>query len=272
MGSVIWKRNNVTVMGKGPETVLFAHGFGSEQSVWRFQAEALQDRYRVVLFDHVGCGKSDFNAYSSQRYRSLHRYAEDVLELCDELDIPECTLVGHSLSGMVGVLASAMAPERFRRLVFVKASPRYLNDPAQGYVGGFEQEHIDALYASMSACFVSWASGFGKAAMGHPDRPELAQEFIRSLCHMRPDIARSIARIIFQSDHREELAHVRPPTLILQAGEDFAVPDSVAHYMAQAIPRATLVPIAARGHLPHLSAPLAVTQALNAFIVSPWMS
>ncbi|SEU27610.1 alpha/beta fold hydrolase [Stigmatella erecta] len=272
MGSVIWKRNNVTVLGKGPETLLLAHGFGSEQSAWRFQAEAFQDRYRVVLFDHVGCGKSDFNAYSAHRYRSLHRYAEDMLELCDELGLADCTLVGHSLSGMVGVLASAMDPTRFRRLVFVKASPRYLNDPAQDYVGGFEQAQIDALYESMSACFVSWASGFGKAAVGNPERPELAQEFIRSLSGMRPDIARSIARIIFQSDHRQELARVRPPTLILQAGEDFAVPDSVAHFMARTIPQATLVPIPARGHLPHLSAPLAVTQAVDAFLTSPLLS
>jgi sigma-B regulation protein RsbQ len=272
MGSVIWKRNNVTVLGKGPETLLFAHGFGSEQSAWRFQAEAFQDRYRIVLFDHVGCGKSDFNAYSSHRYRSLHRYAEDLLELCDELALTGCTLVGHSLSGMVGVLASAMDPGRFQRLVFVKASPRYLNDPEQDYAGGFEQAQIDALYASMSACFVSWASGFGAAAVGNPERPELAQEFIRSLSRMRPDIARSIARIIFQSDHRQALPHVRPPTLILQAGEDFAVPDSVAHYMARTIPQATLTPIAARGHLPHLSAPQAVNQALEAFLTPPLRS
>ncbi|EAU63979.1 alpha/beta fold hydrolase, partial [Stigmatella aurantiaca] len=244
------------------------HGFGSDQSAWRYQAEAFQRRYRVVLFDHVGCGRSDYNAYSSRRYRSLRGYAEDVLELCDELKITQCTLVGHSVSGMVGTLAAVMDPSRFRHLVFVKASPRYLNDAAQGYVGGFEQSEIDALYESMSASFVSWASGFAAAAMGNPERPELTQEFIRTLSSMRPDIARSIARIIFQSDHREDLTRLQTPTLILQAGEDFAVPDSVAQYMARTIPQATLVSISASGHLPHLSAPQAVNQALDAYLRS----
>ncbi|MDC0711235.1 alpha/beta hydrolase [Stigmatella sp. ncwal1] len=268
MDSAIWKRNNVKVLGSGEQTLLFAHGFGSDQNSWRFQVEAFQDRYRIVLFDHVGCGRSDFNAYSSRRYRSLRSYAEDVLELCDALKITQCTLVGHSLSGMVGTLAAVMDPSRFRHLVFVKASPRYLNDPAQDYVGGFEQSQIDALYESMAACFVSWASGFAAAAMGNPERPELTQEFIRTLSSMRPDIARSVARIIFQSDHREELPRLRTPTLILQAGEDFAVPDSVAQYMARHIPKATLVSIPARGHLPHLSAPQAVNEALDAYLTS----
>jgi sigma-B regulation protein RsbQ len=266
MGQAIRKRNNVQVLGSGPETLVFAHGFGSEQSVWRHQVAEFQKRYRIILFDHVGCGGSDFNAYSPHRYGGLHSYAEDLLELCEELKLTDCVLVGHSLSGMVGLLAAVMEPRRFRQLVFVKASPRYLNDSDAGYRGGFEQSELDGLYAAMSANYPAWASGFAPLAMGNPERPELGQEFVRTLSAMRPDIALSIARIVFQSDHRMDLSRLKVPTLILQSGEDLAVPDGVGEYMARRIPLAKLCTLEARGHLPHLSAPEAVNRAIGSYL------
>lgn len=266
MGQAIRSRNNVQVLGSGRDTLVFAHGFGSDQNAWRHQVAAFQDRYRIVLFDHVGCGGSDFNAYSPQRYRSLHAYAEDLLELCAELELTDCTLVGHSLSGMVGLLAAEADPRRFRRLVFVKASPRYLNDGATDYFGGFEQEDLDKLYAAMSSNFHAWANGFAPLAMRNPERPELAQEFARTLSAMRPDIALAIARISFQCDHREDLPRLKLPTLILQSGDDLAVPTTVGRYMFRRIPHAKLTSIEARGHLPHLSAPRAVNRALDTFL------
>jgi len=268
VNQALQQRNNVKVFGSGPDTLVFAHGFGSDQSAWKHQVAAFQDRYRIVLFDHVGCGESDFNAYSPRRYDSLRRYAEDLLELCDALRLNDCTLVGHSLSGMVGLLAAVAEPQRFRQLVFVKASPRYLNDASTGYHGGFEQEQIDGLYAAMANDFPAWASGFAPLAMGHPERPELGQEFARTFMAMRPDIALSIARIIFQSDHRADLPRLKVPTLILQSGDDLAVPTQVGHYMAKHIAQATLVPIEARGHLPQLSAPRAVNRAIDAYLSS----
>ncbi|WP_043432112.1 alpha/beta fold hydrolase [Cystobacter fuscus] len=266
MGQAIWKRNNVRVLGEGRDTLIFAHGFGSEQGAWRHQVAAFQDRYRIVLFDHVGCGQSDFNAYSPHRYRSMHGYAEDLLELCEELDIRQSLFVGHSLSGMVGMLAALVEPERFRRLVFVKSTPRMRNDAESGYVGGFEQAEIDGMLDAMASNFYAWAGGFAPVAMGNPERPDLSQEFTRTLSAMRPDIALAIARIVFNYDHRADLPRLKVPTLILHAGEDVAVPDTVGEHMVRHIPRATLSTISASGHLPHLSAPEQVNRALGSFL------
>ncbi len=268
MRQAIWKRNNVRVLGSGRETLLFAHGFGSEQSAWRHQVAAFQDRYRIVLFDHVGCGGSDFNAYSPHRYRGVHAYAEDLLELCEELKLTDSIFVGHSFSGMVGVLASLVEPRRFRQLIFVKTTPRVLDDPETGYVGGFSRPALDAFFDAMSSNYYAWASGFAPLAMGNPERPELGQEFVRTLSSMRPDIALAIARMVFQYDHRGELPRLKVPSLIIHAGEDLAVPNQVGEYMAKRIPYTKLVTIAAKGHLPHLSAPDAVNRAIETYLAA----
>ncbi len=264
MRQSIYDRLNVRVMGTMGPPIIFAHGFGSEQRAWRHQVAALKSQYQIILFDHVGCGRSDFNAYSQERYGSLHGYAEDILELCEELDVRGATLVGHSMSGMAGVLAAHADPGRFERLVLVKASPRFLNEP--GYEGGFEQKELDALYATMSANFHSWAGGFAQLVLNSPEQPELAVEFAGTLTSMRPDIALATARVAFESDCRALLPQLKMPTLILQSGGDFAVPDTVGLYMAQHIPLAQLARVDARGHLPHLSAPQEVNQALRDFL------
>lgn len=266
MGQAIWKRNNVQVLGKGRDTLIFAHGFGSEQSAWRHQVAAFQDRYRIILFDHVGCGASDLDAYSPQRYSGVQAYAEDLLELCGELKLSDAIFVGHSFSGMVGVLAALVEPRRFRQLVFVKSTPRLLDDPESGYVGGFSQAELDALFDAMASSYHSWASGFAPLAMGNPERPELGQEFVRTLSSMRPDIALNAARTIFQYDHRLDLPRLKVPTLIIHSGEDLAVPNQVGEYMARRIPLARMMTIAARGHLPHLSSPEAVNRAIDSYL------
>src|SRR4028118_1765930 len=260
MGSSILQRNNVNVLGNGSETIIFAHGFGSDQTAWRHQVEAFKSDYRIVLFDHVGAGKSDFSAYSPRRYSSLYSYAEDLLDLCAELKLTKSILVGHSVSGMISLLAALVEPECFSQLIFVDASPRYLNDV--GYVGGFEQSELDALFESMSTNYYAWASGLAPLVMGNPDKPELAQEFANALIAIRPDIAQAVARVIFQSDHRAELPRLTLPTTILQASDDIAVPLEVGQYMANQIADSQLIPIEARGHLPHLSAPDVVTNAI----------
>lgn len=260
MGSSILQRNNVNVLGHGEQTLIFAHGFGSDQTVWRHQIAAFQSRYRIVLFDHVGAGKSDFNAYSPHRYSSLYSYAEDLLDLCAALKLDQCVLVGHSVSGMVSLLASLVEPQRFSRLVFISASPRYLND--LGYIGGFEQSDLDALYQAMSSNYYAWASGFAPIAMQNPEKPELATEFASTLSEIRPDIAQAVARVIFQSDHRADLPKLTVPTFILQSSNDIAVPMQVGQYMAAEIPKSQYIPIDATGHLPHLSAPDTVSRAI----------
>lgn len=261
MSSII-NRNNVHLLGQGSQTIVFAHGFGSDQSAWKQQVAAFESTYRIVLFDHVGAGQSDMAAYSSLRYGSLYSYAEDLLELCASLKLSQVILVGHSVSGMVSLLAALIDPDRFKQLIFIGASPRYLNDAAAGYIGGFEQSDLDALYAAMSSNYYAWVSGFAPLAMGNPERPDLAIEFARTLSAIRPDIAQAVAHMIFQSDHRAELSKLTVPTTILQSTDDIAVPPCVGEYLFSKIPQSQLININAKGHLPHLSAPEEVTQTL----------
>ena len=260
MATSILERNNVKLLGNGSQTIIFAHGFGSDQTAWRHQVAAFAPDYRIVLFDHVGAGKSDFSAYSPRRYSSLYSYSEDLLDLCAELKLTKCILVGHSVSGMVSLLAALVEPDCFSQLIFLDASPRYLNDV--GYVGGFEQSDLDAFYEAMSTNYYAWASGFAPIAMATQDKPELAAEFAQTLAAIRPDIAQAVAKVIFQSDHRADLPKLKVPTVILQASDDIAVPLEVGHYLADKIPRSKLVQIAAKGHLPHISAPDVVTNAI----------
>ena len=266
MATSIMQRNNVRLLGNGSQTIIFAHGFGSDQTAWRHQVEAFSSDYRIVLFDHVGAGKSDFSAYSPRRYSSLYSYAEDLLDLCAQLKLTKCILVGHSVSGMVSLLAALVEPDCFSKLIFIDASPRYLNDV--GYVGGFEQSELDAFYAAMSSNYYAWASGFAPIAMATQDKPELAKEFANTLAAVRPDIAQAVARVIYQSDHRAELSRLAVPSVILQASDDIAVPPEVGQYMADKIPQSKLVRIAARGHLPHISAPNVVTSAIASCIAA----
>ena len=266
MASSILQRNNVKVIGNGSQTIIFAHGFGSDQTAWRHQSAAFASNYRIVLFDHVGAGLSDIAAYSPRRYSSLYSYAEDLLDLCAELKLTQCILVGHSASGMVTLLAALVEPHCFSQLIFISASPRYLND--NGYIGGFEQSDLDALYAAMSSNYYAWASGFAPLAMGNPDKPELATEFAKILSAIRPDIAQAIARVVFQSDHRDELLRLKVPTVILQSNNDMAVPPEVGRYMADKIPNSQFIPLSATGHLPHLSAPNTVTSAIASCLAS----
>src|SRR6478672_670863 len=266
MSASVLERNNVNQLGNGERTLIFAHGFGSDQSAWRHQVAAFASDFRVVLFDHVGAGKSDFSAYSPRRYSSLYSYAEDLLDLCNELKLTQSILVGHSVSGMVSLLAALVEPDCFSKLVFISASPRYLNDGE--YFGGFEQSDLDSLYTAMASNYYAWAAGFAPIAMGNPDKPELAKEFASTLSAIRPDIAQAVARVIFQSDHREELPRLKIPTVILQASDDIAVPTEVGQYMATKIPHSQLIPIPAKGHLPHISSPNVVTSTIAQCLVS----
>lgn len=257
-------RNNVRVTGTGSPTIVLAHGFGTDQTAWRHQEAALAGSHRLVLFDHVGAGGSDLSAYSPRRYRNLHSYADDLLEILGELAVRDALYIGHSMSGMIGLLAALLAPGHFARMIFLNASPRYLNDA--GYCGGFEQSDIDNLYAAMTTNYQLWASGFAGLVMGNPERPELAQEFAATLTAIRPDIASAVTRIIFQSDYRAELSRLTVPTMIVQSSEDVAVPRAVGEYLAHHIPRAELRVIEAHGHLPHMSEPQRVLDAIQSFL------
>lgn len=259
-------RNNVHVLGSGPSTIVLAHGFGSDQTAWRHQAAELGKSHRVVLFDHVGANAATIDAYSPRRYRSLHGYSDDLLEILAELDVNDAFYVGHSMSGMIGILSAIVEPERFSRLVVLAASPRYLNDPETGYHGGFEPAAMERIYSAMAAHYQAWASGFAGLAMGNADRPELHAEFRATLSAIRPDIAVAVARVIFSSDHRADLPRMTRPTLVVQTHQDIAVPLEVGAYLARHLPHAELKIIDSEGHLPHMSAPSLVLDAIRAFL------
>jgi sigma-B regulation protein RsbQ len=258
-------RNNVTEHGS-PEAqpMLFAHGFGCDQNMWRFVHPRFEDDYRVVLFDHVGAGGSDLSAYDAERYSSLQGYAEDVLEICRELDLRDVVFVGHSVSAMIGVLAAAVEPDRFARLILVGPSPRYIND--EGYVGGFGREDIEGLLDSMDSNYLGWSSQMAPVIMGNSDRPELGEELTNSFCRTDPEIARRFARVTFMSDNREDLAKVDIPSLVLQCSDDAIAPEEVGRYVEREMPDARLVMLNAVGHCPNLSAPEETADAIEEFL------
>jgi len=264
MIAAILHKLDVHVYGKGEPTIVFAHGFGSDQTAWRHQVNVLKERHRVVVFDYLGCGKSDIGAYNPLRYGSSAGYCSDVLELYEALDLRNTIFVGHSVSAMIGTLLSRQQPALFSKLVFIGASPRYLNDDA--YHGGFEQANLNTVYEAMAANYLAWVSGFAPMVVGAPDRPELGQEFANSLAAMHPDIAQSTARWIFEADLRDELPFVQQAVLLLQTANDIFVPTEVGTYMALHIPHSHLVILEGQGHLPHLSMPAIITRAIQDFI------
>jgi sigma-B regulation protein RsbQ len=261
----VLRRNNVKVSGHpDARAMIFAHGFGCDQHMWRLVAPAFEDDHRVVLFDHVGAGASDLGAYDRERYGSLEGYAEDVLELCRALDLSDAIFVGHSVSAMIGVLAAVQEPERIGKLVLVGPSPRYIDDG--GYTGGFSREDIEELLGSLDTNFLGWSSAMAPVIMGNADRPALGAELTESFCRTDPEIAAHFARVTFTSDNREDLAAVRVPTLVLQCSDDAIAPVAVGDYVHREIAGSTLVRLAATGHCPNLSAPRETIEAIRAFV------
>ena len=260
------QRNNVVEHGPPDgRPMLFAHGFGCDQTMWRHVWPAFADEHRVVLFDHVGAGRSDARAYDAERYASLEGYARDVLEICHELDLREVVFVGHSVSAMIGVLAAAEEPDRFAALVLVGPSPRYVDD-GDGYRGGFSEEDIEGLLAAMDSNYLGWSQQMAPVIMGNPDRPELGEELTNSFCRADPEIARRFARVTFLSDNRADLARVRTPCLVLQCREDAIASEEVGRYVHERLAGSSMVILDAVGHCPNLSAPEATVEAIAQFL------
>ena len=262
--SAVLKRNNVKVLGRGEQPMIFAHGYGCDQNMWRFITPAFEDRYKIVLFDHVGHGQSDAAAFDPAKYGSLKGYADDVLAICRELDLTDAVFVGHSVSAMIGVLAAIREPERFDRLVLIGPSPRYINDG--DYVGGFKQEDIEGLLDFLDSNHLGWSSTMAPVIMANPERPELGEELTNSFCRTNPDIAKHFARVTFLSDNRADLPHVRTKALILQCSQDAIAPEAVGRYMHQNLPDSEFILMKATGHCPNLSAPEETIAAMEAFL------
>ena len=261
-------RNNVAVSGQaGSLALVFAHGFGCDQHVWRWVAPAFVDDFRVVVYDQVGSGRSDISAYDPRRYSTLHGYAQDLLQICTQLNISKMVFVGHSVGAIIGMLAAVERPDLFSRVIMVAPSPRYIDDEADGYVGGFNHSVLETLLDTMDVNYLSWSAAVAPVIMGSKNRPELAAELTNSFCNTDPGIARHFARVTFLSDNRADLARVRTPSLVLQCTDDAIAPDPVGVYMTDRLPNSRLVRLSATGHCPNLSAPGETAAAILTYLV-----
>ena len=263
----ILRRNNVKVIGHGTQPMLFAHGFGCDQNMWRYVTPHFERDYRIVLFDYVGCGGADIGAYDAERYGSLDGYAQDVLDVIHALSLRDVIFVGHSVSSMVGILAANREPGLFDRLVLIGPSPRYINDPP--YIGGFERADIDGLLEMMDRNFVGWANFLAPAIMKNPDRPELGEELTGSFCSTDPIVARRFAEATFLADNRADLTSVRVPSLVLQCSDDLVAPLEVGEYLRRSLPHSTVRVMRATGHCPHMSHPDETVALMQDYLGTP---
>jgi sigma-B regulation protein RsbQ len=258
------QRNNVHVLGTGDRVLMFAHGYGCDQSMWRHVYPSFLDTFKVVLFDYVGSGSSDTSAFDPTRYSTLNGYASDVLEILHELGIKRVNFIGHSVSSMIGALAANREPDLFESLVMIGPSPSYINHG--DYIGGFSKEDIDGLLSSLESNHMAWAATMAPAIMGNPETPELAGELEASFCRMDPMLAQHFARVTFLSDNRADLPHIRTRTLILQCEKDMIASATVGEYVHQCISGSQYAIMNATGHCPHMSAPKEVVREMQSFL------
>lgn len=255
-------RHNAKIWGDAPTAMMFAHGFGCDQNMWRDVVPAFSSDFRIILFDYIGAGGSDLSAYDPKRYASLEGYADDVVELAREAGVLNGIFVGHSVSAMIGVIAARKAPELFQAIVMVGPSPRDDGD----YVGGFTEAQIHELLEFLDSNHMGWSQAMAPVIMGNPDRPELGQELTNSFCRTDPAVAKQFARATFMSDNRADLASIEARVLILQCRDDVIAPTCVGEYMHAVIPGSLLVHLNATGHCPNLSAPMETIAAIKAFV------
>ncbi len=266
MATDVLVRHAVTQRGTGTQPMLFLHGFGCDQNMWRFISPAFLDDYRLVLLDHAGCGASDVSVYDPERHTSLDAYADDVLAVCAALDLHDVILVGHSVSAMIAVLAANREPERFSRMILIGPSARYIDDGE--YVGGFARADIEGLLETMDRNYIGWANFLAPSIMQNPERPELGEELSASFCSTDPVVARGFARTTFFADNRADLPLVKVPSLILQCSDDIIAPLSVGEYLRRELPGSTLRVMKATGHCPHMSAPEETIALMQDYLAS----
>ncbi|MCW1926396.1 alpha/beta hydrolase [Luteolibacter arcticus] len=263
----VLERNNVSVTGQsGATAMLFAHGFGCDQNMWRFVAPAFEDDHRIVLFDHVGAGHSDHSAFRREKYATLDGYADDIVEIGRELGLQDAIFVGHSVSAVIGIIAALKAPGMFSRLILVAPSPCYINDEDGSYIGGFTRAEIEELLDALDKNHMGWSMNMAPVIMGNPERKELSDELSNSFCRTNPEIAKHFARTTFLTDARELVGRTGLPALILQCSSDVIAPLSVGSYLHQRMPGSTLVVMQATGHCPNLSAPEETIAAIRDFL------
>lgn len=264
MNMSLKERNNINIFGAGSQTMVFAHGYGCDQNMWRLVAPAFEKEFKIVLFDHVGSGKSDQSAYDFEKYSSLQGYAEDLIEMCDALNLQNVIFVGHSVSSMIGILAAVKRPDLFKHLVLIGPSPCYINKV--GYHGGFAQNDIDELIATLESNYLGWSSFITPVIIGNPEKPEYSEELKNSFCSMNPNIAKHFAKVTFLGDNRTDLSGVSTPTLIIQSHPDVIAPVEVGEFVHQQIAGSKYVLLNSSGHCAHLTAPEQVISSMLTYL------
>ncbi|WP_440877039.1 alpha/beta fold hydrolase [Thalassotalea sp. PLHSN55] len=258
-------RNNVKVTGNGKTTLMLAHGFGCDQNMWRFMLPLLESTYKVVVFDYVGCGQSDTAYFDRKRYETLDGYAEDVIEICDELALENIVFIGHSVSSIIGMLAALKSPALFAKIVMVCPSPCFMNFPPD-YFGGFEKGDLEELINLMDKNYIGWANYLAPLVMGQNNGSELIKELEDSFCSTDPTYAKSFAKATFFSDDRAKLTRLLVPTMILQSSDDNLASVDIGQYMHEKIPNSVLKVVDSQGHCLHMTAPDVVFQAIKLFL------
>jgi sigma-B regulation protein RsbQ len=261
-------RNNVSVMGDGPATLVFSHGFGCDQTMWRYLSHNFIGRFRVVMYDLVGAGQSDLGAYDKHKYNSLAGYAQDLNEIIDQYASGPVILVGHSVSAMIGTLADRQRPGQIAAHIMIGPSPCYID--SDDYVGGFKLEDIQSLLDTLDSNYLGWSSSMAPVIMGAHGQPALSEELTNSFCRTEPEIAKQFARVTFLSDNRKDVSGLTTPTLILQSTDDIIAPVAVGEFLHAVLPDSTLVLVDNVGHCPHMSAPGACSAAMDSFLL-PWV-
>jgi sigma-B regulation protein RsbQ len=264
MSENILKRNNVNVIGKGDQPMLFIHGFGCDQNMWRFVTPAFEERYKIILIDLVGCGKSDDSAYDPEKYDTLQGHVNDVLEICSVLALKNVILVGHSISANISLLSSISNNKIFEKLILVCPSPKFLNE--DGYTGGFDQKDIDGLIDAIESNYLGWSKAIAPVIMSNVERPELSNELEKSFCSNNPEIAIHFAKVTFLCDNRNALEKVKTKTLVLQSKTDNLAAVSVGEYVHDNIKNSVFKILETDGHCPHLSHPNETILAIKEFL------
>ncbi|MFN2431081.1 MAG: alpha/beta fold hydrolase [Cryomorphaceae bacterium] len=264
MTTEVRTKNNVNVLGEGTQPMVFAHGYGCDQNMWRHLVPAFSADYKIVLFDHVGSGNSDESVYDFKKYNNLKGYADDVIELLDELEMKNAVFVGHSVSCIIGVLAAAKRPDLFNKLILIGPSPCYVNKG--DYHGGFSQEDIDELVETLESNYLGWSSFITPIIAGDTEQPEVSEELHNSFCRMNPKIAKHFARVTFTGDNREDLKRVSTPSFVIQSDPDTIAPVEVGEYVCDQIPDARIEVLHSPGHCPHLTAPEKTIDAIKSYL------
>ncbi|MBV2179900.1 MAG: alpha/beta hydrolase [Castellaniella sp.] len=257
----------LTFTGKGGQTLLLGHGFGCDQTVWAPIREGLNAAYRVASYNLAGSGPQGDQAYDADIHDHVFGYADDLLTILDEQQAGPVVYIGHSFSAMIGLVAAAARPQAFDRLILLQGSPRYLNDI--DYVGGFEPHQLEAIQQAMDASFFSWASGFTPLMLGPDRHDDDVAKFTETLFLMRPDIASNMLRMIFESDQRAVLPRVGAPVHLVHSHSDIAVPTETAYWLHEHLPGSTLDFLDLEGHIPHLTQPGIVMDALKKILGRP---